>query len=197
MKRVLSLNRSCWKRGPLAVSPAVVIASKYQLATAVSAGRHSYAPTLGILSSAITRKWFSDSKSKSPTADEDAVMDQDIPKVQSHPASDLKFSRDLYTVPVTIRMPDISDTNDNSIEEWFKKPGDVIKRDDVLCDISTPDFTFGMSMDDETDALMGEILVEAGIHVADGTAICVVYHPEETKSSAKEEEETKKEETNV
>ena len=143
---------------------------------------------------AVTVRYFSQSPTKSPTSEEAVVTesgDDGVPSVKSHPASALKFARELYTVPVTIRMPDISDTNDNTIEEWFKKPGDVIQRDDILCDISTPDFTFGMSVDDETDAIMGEILIEAGQHVSDGTPICVVYHPEETqqkKEQAKSEE---------
>ena len=143
---------------------------------------------------ALVARQFSQSPSKSPTGEESVAtesVDDGVPTVKSHPASALKFERERYTVPVTIRMPDISDTNDNTIDEWFKKPGDVIRRDDVLCDISTPEFTFGMSVDDETDAIMGDILIQAGEPVSDGTPICVVYHPEETQQ--KKEEESKSE----
>jgi len=83
-----------------------------------------------------------------------------------------------YTVPVDIRMPDMSDGHDNTVDTWYKQPGDTIKYNDILCDISTQDFTFGLSMDDNHDAIMGEIHVEAGTKAKDGARICTIYHPE-------------------
>jgi pyruvate/2-oxoglutarate dehydrogenase complex dihydrolipoamide acyltransferase (E2) component len=66
--------------------------------------------------------------------------------------------------------------NHNMVEEWFKRPGDIIRKNDVLCDITTPDFTFGMVTDDDEMAIMGDIHVPAGVHVPDHTPICTVYH---------------------
>jgi hypothetical protein len=90
----------------------------------------------------------------------------------------LPHPKEHYTVPIVIRMPDMSDQDDenNTVEKWYKRTGDVVKRNDVLCDIGTPDFTFGMVTDDEDDALMGEIHVEEGSKVPDNTPICTIYH---------------------
>lgn len=93
--------------------------------------------------------------------------------------------RSIYTVPIEIRMPDMSDGHDNTVETWYKKPGDVIKYNDILCDIATQDFTFGLSMDDDHDAIMGEIHVEAGTSARDGAPICTVYHPEDESGGKK------------
>lgn len=74
--------------------------------------------------------------------------------------------------------------------EWYKKEGDLILKDDVLCDIETKDFSFGMVTDDECDAIMGEIIVEAGSEpVEEGAVICTVLHPEPKKSVKKESED--------
>jgi pyruvate/2-oxoglutarate dehydrogenase complex dihydrolipoamide acyltransferase (E2) component len=82
-------------------------------------------------------------------------------------------------------MPDMSDGHDNTVETWYKKPGDIIKYNDILCDIATQDFTFGLSMDDNHDAIMGEIHVEAGTTARDGAPICTVYHPEDESGGKK------------
>ena len=189
MKRIFLSRRISWSKVPAALTLEVPVGRCFLTCHAPRATALSLAPP-----TSLAARQFSQSPSKSPNSEEVTVTesaDDGVPTVKSHPASALKFARERYTVPVTIRMPDISDTNDNTIEEWFKKPGDVIKRDDVLCDISTPDFTFGMSVDDETDAIMGDILIQAGEQVSDGTPICVVYHPEETPQK---EEESKSEE---
>lgn len=93
-------------------------------------------------------------------------------------------------------MPDMSEKDDlhNTIEEWFKLPGDIVKRNDVLCDITTPEFTFGMVTDDEEDAIMGDILVEAGEMCADNAPICIILHkpdPEEAEATDEADEPTK------
>jgi hypothetical protein len=101
-----------------------------------------------------------------------------------HPADSLEGDRDTYTAEIVVRMPDMGEGNDNKVEEWYKKPGDVIKRNDILCDITTPDFTFGMVTEDEGDALMGEIHVQAGEMAIDNAPICTIYHqakPEDDK----------------
>lgn len=76
-----------------------------------------------------------------------------------------------------------------TIEKWYKKPGDIIRRDDILCDIQTPDFTFGMSMDDTCDAIMGDIVVEAGESTEDLSLICTVWHPHEGDENQQEKKE--------
>lgn len=65
-----------------------------------------------------------------------------------------------FTHEVKVEMPDIGDQEGGAIEKWYKQPGDIIHRDDVICDIRTESFTFGMVTDDDFDSVMGEILVE-------------------------------------
>ena len=88
-----------------------------------------------------------------------------------------------YTHPIPIPMPDLGTSHGNSpdryslVKEWFFQTGDIIQHEDVLCDIETPDFTFGMETDDEGVTIMGDILVPAGQPVPDGTILCYTLHP--------------------
>lgn len=86
----------------------------------------------------------------------------------------------LFTVPIVIEMPKVDyDEESSSVQTWHKRPGDRLERDDVLCDISTPDFVFGMQIDDEQAGIMGEIHVREGVEVPCHTPICTIYHREE------------------
>lgn len=81
-----------------------------------------------------------------------------------------------YTHEIKVEMPDVGDLSGGTIETWYKKPGDIIRRDEVICDIRTEAFTFGMMTDDDFDSVMGEILVEeeSGM-VEPGTVICTTF----------------------
>lgn len=72
-------------------------------------------------------------------------------------------------------------TKQSFVETWHKRPGDILEQGDVLCDISTPDFVFGMQIDDEL-AVMGEIHAQEGARVPDNTPICTIYHKEENEN---------------
>lgn len=122
----------------------------------------------------------------------DAHLDQPISgddDVPQHPISSLKCGDpSAYTVPIVVKMPDMTEDDDtnNIVEQWYKQPGDVIKRNDILCDITTPAFTFGMVTEDEEDAIMGEIHVPEGERASDNDPICTIYHlPEEEKNKKK------------
>ena len=97
--------------------------------------------------------------------------------------------RNSYTVSVTVNMPDMDEGDDNKIERWYRSPGDIVKPNDVLCDITTPTFTFGMVTDDDFDAIMGDILVPSGETVADFEPICTLLHPESSVEGDNEDEE--------
>ena len=103
---------------------------------------------------------------------------------------DLPHPREHYTIPIVVKMPDMSDEDDenNTVEKWFKKKGDIVQHNDVLCDIGTPDFTFGMVTDDEEDAIMGELHVEEGTKVPDNEPICTIYHYDPSHDSSNEDE---------
>jgi len=82
---------------------------------------------------------------------------------------------------VEVRVPDMG-FGDGSNEryrvmEWFKKEGDVVHRGDVLCDVETPDFTYGMETDDEHDTVIGRIFVDApSDYLREGDVICTLLH---------------------
>lgn len=122
-------------------------------------------------------------------AEEERLLEnvEEIVEIPSSAFHDL-IDRSKYTEVVPVRMPDLGTSHDNApdrcslVKEWFFAPGSVIQRQDVLCDIQTPEFTFGMETDDEELAILGEILVPAGQPVPDGTVLCNLYH--EAKGNA-------------
>ncbi len=92
-------------------------------------------------------------------------------------SEDNKFSE--YTTPIVIEMPQV-DANESGdkffVEKWHKQPGDFLEKEDVLCEIATPDFVFGMQIDDEETGIMGEIHAEEGVKVPCHAPICTIYH---------------------
>jgi len=108
----------------------------------------------------------------------------------------IKLDRGKYTEEIKVRMPDMGE-GEGKIVKWYKKEGDVVLRADVLCDIETPDFTFGMETDDEEMAVMGQILVDAPSEpIKDNEVICTLLHKEKKKGgTSKESKEEEKEES--
>lgn len=100
--------------------------------------------------------------------------------------------RSRFTEEVPVRMPDMGSPDGSyKIVEWFKSEGDVVHRDDILCDIETPDFTYGLETEDENLAILGKIHFDAPSEgLSDGQVICTLLHEEkEDKKKKKEEEE--------
>mmetsp|Transcript_20197 Transcript_20197/g.49543 ORF Transcript_20197/g.49543 Transcript_20197/m.49543 type:complete len:247 (+) Transcript_20197:163-903(+) len=117
--------------------------------------------------------------------DEDLTFED--PNEAKHDPEDLDGDRENFTKPIVINMPDMNDDNlISTIEKWYKEPGDVIKRNDILCDIATPDFTFGMVTEDVFDAIMGEHHVKEGESAVDNAPICTIYHQPEPDADAEE-----------
>ena len=92
----------------------------------------------------------------------------------------------LFKVPVVIEMPPIDDDDDDEnstallfVEKWHKLPGDFLEKDDVICEIATPEFSFGIQIDDEEKGLMGEIHAKEGMRVPSHTPLCTIYHKED------------------
>lgn len=98
------------------------------------------------------------------------------------------LDRSLYTKPVPIKMPDLG-AGSGKILEWFKQPGDVIVYEDVLCDIETTDFTFGMEIEDDEMGILEEIHVPKGTVVEPQTLICTILHETNSPDPPPEEEE--------
>lgn len=116
-------------------------------------------------------------KAPPPNGDASSAPEESTPEGKG-PRS---LNPDEYTEKVAVHMPDMAEGS-NKILKWYKQPGDVVLRDDVLCDIETPDFVFGMETDDEHPCIMGEIVVPAPSGpVADGEVICYLMHPSHEK----------------
>jgi hypothetical protein len=116
--------------------------------------------------------------------EEEERLLQSVEEIVDVPSSALEevIDRSKFTDKIPVPMPDLGTSNGNSpdrlskINEWFFKPGDIVQHEDVLCDIETPEFTFGMETDDEEVTIMGEILVPVGTPVPDGTVLCYMLH---------------------
>ena len=150
-----------------------------------------------------TAKKGGNTKKSSSDDDEEARLLENIEEIIDVPSSALEevIDRSIYNDPIPIPMPDLGTSNGNSpdryssVKEWFFQTGDIIQHEDVLCDIETPDFTFGMETDDEGITIMGEILVPAGQPVPDGTVLCYTLHESKSiKDQTSEESTTKKDE---
>lgn len=128
---------------------------------------------------------FGDSK---PDAATDlSSSNQDKASSKAAPVPDIDASR--YTVSVEVKMPAMGDGG-GKILKWYKQKGDVVLREDVLCDIETDDFTFGMETDDEHPAIMGDILVDAPSgKVKDDEVLCILLHEEPKSKKEKEKKE--------
>jgi pyruvate/2-oxoglutarate dehydrogenase complex dihydrolipoamide acyltransferase (E2) component len=65
----------------------------------------------------------------------------------------------------------------NRILKWHKGEGDLVRYQDLLCDVETSDFSFGMECEDEYDQIVGKILVPAPSGpVPAGQVICTLLH---------------------
>ena len=85
-----------------------------------------------------------------------------------------EIDKSLFTEEIKIKMPDMGE---GKILTWYKEEGDIVHRGDVLCDIETADFTFGMETDDEQLGIMGSILVPAPSEmIKDEKTICILLH---------------------
>ncbi len=111
--------------------------------------------------------------------DEEEEGDEVVMIYGDRPEYESSSDKSKYTHEVKVEMPDIGDLKGGIIEKWYKQPGDVIHRDDAICDIRTESFTFGMVTDDDFDSIMGEILVEEESGMVDpGTVIFTTFSEE-------------------
>jgi pyruvate dehydrogenase E2 component (dihydrolipoamide acetyltransferase) len=111
---------------------------------------------------------------------------------------DGSVDRSRFTTVIEVRMPDMGSSSTNKVLQWHKAEGDLVRTDDVLCDIETPDFVFGMECEDDELQIMGEILVEAPSGpVPVNQVICTLLHEtkKEKKAAAAAPEATKQEES--
>ena len=99
-----------------------------------------------------------------------------------------------FTHAVDIKFPDVAG---KGTIVWNKKEGDLIQRGELICDIVLEDFSFGIESEDETDTLMGEILVLADETVQPETPICTILHPEEVTDAVSTEDSTNDGKQNV
>lgn len=120
-----------------------------------------------------------DSSSNKKQEEEEDEGDEIIMIYGDRPEYESSTDKSKYTHEVKVEMPDIGDLKGGIIEKWYKQPGDIIHRDDAICDIRTESFTFGMVTDDDFDSVMGQILVEEESGMVDpGTVIFTTFSEE-------------------
>ena len=86
-------------------------------------------------------------------------------------------------MPKEIRMPKLSDTmEEGTLIAWRKRPGDPIKRGEILADIETD--KADMEFESYTEGTIQSLVVEAGTTVPVGTLIAVIRLPDETEDEA-------------
>lgn len=89
------------------------------------------------------------------------------------------IDRSKFTQPIPMKYPDIGGGK-GKIKQWMKEEGDVVRAGDMLCDIETGMFTFGMEIDDEEVGILQEKKVKEGEEFEPGTTICVLMHEEDS-----------------
>jgi hypothetical protein len=143
-------------------------------------------------SAPLDRRWFSSSKATTtngslPNDGRPSELPEEVEYVDTTLPRPI-LDPEKYKHEIPVRMPDMGEGG-GKILRWYKQEGDVILREDVLCDIETKDFVFGMETDDEHPAIMGQILVEApSEELADNQIICYLMHP--TDQGEEEEKST-------
>mmetsp|Transcript_6809 Transcript_6809/g.12137 ORF Transcript_6809/g.12137 Transcript_6809/m.12137 type:complete len:229 (-) Transcript_6809:133-819(-) len=103
------------------------------------------------------------------------------------------IDRSKFTHEVKVEMPDVGDDTEGIIDRWFKEEGDIIKPGDVICDIRTKLFTFGMMTDDDYHSIMGEILIPANSDpIKPNTVICKTLNEGGSNEAEEAEEDESK-----
>ncbi len=86
-------------------------------------------------------------------------------------------------MPKEIRMPKLSDTmEEGTLIAWRKRPGDPIKRGEVLADIETD--KADMEFESYTEGTIQSLVIESGTTVPIGTLIAVIRLPGESEDEA-------------
>ncbi len=86
-------------------------------------------------------------------------------------------------MPKEIRMPKLSDTmEEGTLIAWRKRPGDPIKRGEILADIETD--KADMEFESYTEGTIQTLVIEAGTTVSVGTLIAVIRLPGESEEEA-------------
>lgn len=67
---------------------------------------------------------------------------------------------------------------DGKVLKWYKKEGDVVKYDEIYVDVDTEEYSFGMSHDEEEDAVLHEIVAMEDDEVREGDVLCVFLKQE-------------------
>ncbi|GKY92855.1 hypothetical protein MPSEU_000255100 [Mayamaea pseudoterrestris] len=130
----------------------------------------------------ISSRPFSDFGDSKPDAATDLATSTKNKPIKDEPEVD----RSQFTVRIEVKMPDMGN-GDGKVLKWYKEEGDLVKKDDVLCDIETPDFTFGMQTDDDCLAIMDEILIQApSDKIKEDEVICTLLHEKPKKKKTKE-----------
>ena len=88
------------------------------------------------------------------------------------------IDRSKFTIQTPLKYADMGAGN-GKIKQWMKEEGDIVSTGDMLCDIQTDLFTFGLEIDDEGLGILKEKKVREGEEFEPGTIICVLLHEQD------------------
>jgi hypothetical protein len=172
---------------------------------------HHHQPRSSTVTTALRRFGSKDSEKPEQNQQQQpkkSIIDQYIEEHQQEIIDEKSIDKSQFKHEILIKVPDVGQgQHENKVTRWYKEPGDIVQREDILCDIKTPGFTFGMATDDEDVAIMGKILIEAGsenVNIDD--VLCIILHktpPDEgeekgteNEAASDEKEGNKEKETN-
>eukprot|EP00522_Entomoneis_paludosa_P016993 CAMPEP_0172463254 /NCGR_PEP_ID=MMETSP1065-20121228/46528_1 /TAXON_ID=265537 /ORGANISM="Amphiprora paludosa, Strain CCMP125" /LENGTH=210 /DNA_ID=CAMNT_0013219157 /DNA_START=15 /DNA_END=647 /DNA_ORIENTATION=+ len=117
--------------------------------------------------------------------DEDDFADEKR-KVKAARAKVGDIDPSQYTKEVKLLMPNMDDDGSGGkVVYWHKRQGDLVLRNDLLCDIEVKEFSFTMQNEDEFPSFMGEIFQPASDKILPhGEPLCAMMHKESNLKSA-------------
>lgn len=86
---------------------------------------------------------------------------------------------------IEFQMPSLgADMEAGTLVEWRKKPGDTVKRGDIIADVETQKGLIEIEVFD--DGIIGELLIKEGSKVPVGTVLALIKTNEEVQETKKE-----------
>lgn len=122
-------------------------------------------------------KTSSSSSSEGPVVEIEQRGEEEEEKKGDKTADEMGLDVTEYARKIDMNMPDLG-CGGGRVSRWYKSTGHVVEKGDLLCDVETNAFTFGMESEDDEATIMGEIRVPEGEEelVSPGTTLCTILH---------------------
>lgn len=100
------------------------------------------------------------------------------------------LDRSKFTEVVDVRIPNLNSESfeASKVLRWYKNVGDIVVFEDTLCDVETPEFTFGVEVEDEDVGVLDAIMVQSGEEIPENRKICRILHFKKEKNETSQHE---------